>query len=98
MCVDIPEELAEFAESLSRQIAESAERRGVGARRLLFYFYLCSVGVLGDAMEKVEVVKTRRGVARRLPPPEPIAEEIMMCVRDLIERGRGILEKYDYYA
>jgi hypothetical protein len=94
----IPEELAEFAEGLARQVARSAGARGAGLEETLYYVYLCTIGVLNDEMERVEIVKSRRGVSKRLPPPEPIAEEILMCVKESLERGRPVVEKYDYYA
>ncbi|MGC8583792.1 MAG: hypothetical protein ACP5I3_10350 [Thermoproteus sp.] len=94
----IPEELAEFAEDLARQIARSAKARGATLEEALYYVYLCTIGVLNDEMERVEVVKGRRGVSKRLPPPEPIAEEILMCVKESLETGRPKIEKYDYYA
>ncbi|MEL9991318.1 MAG: hypothetical protein QXP98_07980 [Thermoproteus sp.] len=92
----VPEELAEFAKSLARQVARSAG--GADVEEVLYYVYLCTIGVLNDEMEKVEVVRRRRGVSKRLPPPEPIAEEILMCVGESLRRRRPVVEKYDYYA
>ncbi len=94
----IPRELSEFAEGLARQIAERAKAEGADIEDVLYYTFLCTIGVLNDEMEKVQVVRRRRGLAKRLPPPEPIAEEILMCVKESLETGRPKVEKYDYYA
>ena len=92
----IPKELSEFAEMLARQIAQRAE--GADVEEVLYYVFLCTIGVLNDEMEKIQVVRKRRGVSKKLPPPEPIAEEILMCVKESLETGRPKVEKYDYYA
>ncbi len=92
----IPKELSEFAEMLARQIAQRAE--GADVEEVLYYVFLCTIGVLNDEMEKIQVVRRRRGVSKKLPPPEPIAEEILMCVKESLETGRPKVEKYDYYA
>ncbi|MEM1568464.1 MAG: hypothetical protein QXP31_10755 [Pyrobaculum sp.] len=92
----IPRPMEEFAKSLAGQVARLAA--GASVEEVLYYAYLCTVGVLNDEMEKVEVVNTGRGVKKRLPPPEPIAEEVLMCIGESLRRRRPVVEKYDYYA
>lgn len=94
----IPKELSEFAKTLARQVAERAKAEGADIEDVLYYAFLCTIGVLNDEMERVQVVRGRRGVSKRLPSPEPIAEEILICVKESLETGRPKVEKYDYYA
>ncbi|CCC81218.1 hypothetical protein [Thermoproteus tenax] len=96
MGVVLPDHLVEFARALAAQVARGLD--GAKVEDILFYTYLCTLGVLGDEMDKVQVIRGRKGVSKKLPPPEPIAEEILMCVRESLKRGRPVVEKYDYYA